>query len=239
MSVPVFRMEGVRRGARAAQPMALAIAVYGVAFGLLSREAGFSAIEAALLSAFVYSGSAQMAAVSAMPSGQIPATSAMLALVATILLLNARYALYSAALRPWMGGLPAWQVYPTLGSLGDGGWVLSMKAHAGGEQDAGYVFGSCIAMFVPWVGGTLLGFVSSGLIPNPRMLGFDFMLIAFCTSMGIGMVKVRSDLVIAGVACVVALLADRFAPGGWELVAAGLSGAIVAYFRTSETQAFQ
>ncbi|MGL5114126.1 MAG: AzlC family ABC transporter permease [Beijerinckiaceae bacterium] len=231
MSVALFTMAGVRRGVRAAQAMAPAIAIYGAAFGLLAREAGFSPLEATLMSAFVYSGSAQMAAVSAMPSGQIPATSAMLAIVATILLLNARYTLYSAALRPWMGGLPVWQVYPTLGTLGDGGWVMSMKAHAEGEWDAGHVFGTCFIMFIPWVGGTLLGFLSSGLIPNPRLLGFDFMLVAFCASMGISMVKGRDDVLIGGVALAVAVAADRLAPGGWALVAAGLAGAAVAFAR--------
>jgi predicted branched-subunit amino acid permease len=231
MSRAIFTLAGVRRGAFAAQAMAPGIAVYGAAFGLLAREAEFSLVEATLMSALVYSGSAQMAAVSAMPAGQIPATSAMLAIVATILLINARYLLYSAALRPWMGGLPSSRVYPTLATLGDGGWVMSMRAHADGERDAGHVLGTCFVMFLPWIGGTALGYVSGGLIPNPRLLGFDFMLVAFCGSMGIAMVKAKGDLLIGGVACAVALVVDRFAPGGWALVAAGLAGAAAAFAR--------
>jgi predicted branched-subunit amino acid permease len=88
MSRAVFTLAGTRRGAFAALPLAPGITVYGAAFGLLAREAEFSLVEATLMSALVYSGSAQMAAVSVMPAGQIPATSAMLAGVATLALVR-------------------------------------------------------------------------------------------------------------------------------------------------------
>src|SRR3546814_12134304 len=61
----------------------------------------------------------------------------LLPLAATVLMMNARYILYGAALRPWLGGLAAHKVYPTLYFLGDGNWALSMKEHAEGKTDAG------------------------------------------------------------------------------------------------------
>src|SRR3546814_13395692 len=93
------------------------------------------------MSAAVYSGSAQIAALQAWSSAPL-----LLPLAATILVMNARYILYGAALRPWLGGLGAHQVYPTLYFLGDGNWALSMKEHAEGRTDAGFVFGSGAAM---------------------------------------------------------------------------------------------
>jgi predicted branched-subunit amino acid permease len=61
--------------------------------------------------------------------------------------------------------------YSSLYFLGDGNWVLSMKAHANGESDAAFVLGSGVAMFVPWVGGTLLGSIANEWVADPKVFG--------------------------------------------------------------------
>ncbi len=227
----------MRRGVLASQPLAVGVLVYGMAFGLLAREAQISLSEALLMSGLVYSGSAQLVAVSAMSNGQIPTGAAAMAIVGTILLLNARYLLYGAALRPWLGGLPAWQAYPTLGVLGDGNWMLSMKAQSEGENDAGFVFGSGFAMFIPWLGGTWIGSAARALIKNPGLLALDFLLVAFSVAMCVGMFKGRSDLKIVVSAAIAAVLADRFLIPGSAILCAGLAGAVVSWFTFQEPEA--
>ena len=224
-----FSAPGLRRGYIAAQPLALGVFIYGVTFGLLAVNAGLSILEAMLMSATVYSGSAQTATVSGLAAG-----AGIGASVATILMLNARYLLYGAALRPWLGQASAAQAYSSLYLLGDSNWVLAMKAHANGEADAGFIFGSGIAMFIPWVGGTLLGSLANEWVADPKVLGLDFLLVAFCTAMGMGLVKSRHDFQPVGVAVVIALIVDRFAPGGWTIVAAGLAGALSAFARKED-----
>jgi predicted branched-subunit amino acid permease len=226
----------MRRGAVAAQPLGVGVFVYGMAFGLLAREAQISLSEALLMSGLVFSGSAQLVAVSAMVGGQIPVGAAALAIVGTILLLNARYVLYGAALRPWLGGLPVWKAYPTLAVLGDGNWMLSMKAHADGERDAGFVFGSGFMMFIPWVGGTWIGSSARALVKNPAVLALDFLLVAFSVAMCVGMFRGRGDLKIVAAAAVASVLADRFLIAGSAILCAGLAGAIVAWFTFREPE---
>lgn len=220
---------GLRRGFVAAQPLAFGVFVYGITFGLLAVNAGLSILEAIVMSATVYSGSAQTATVSGLAGGVSIGAS-----VVTILMLNARYLLYGAALRPWLGQASTLQAYSALYFLGDGNWVLSMKAHASGETDPGFVFGSGVAMFIPWVGGTLIGSVANEWVADARVLGLDFLLVAFCTAMGAGLAKSRHDLLPAGVAVVVALVVDRLAPGGWTIVSAGLAGALAAFARRED-----
>ncbi len=224
-----FTPAGVRRGYVAAQPLAFGVFVYAVTFGLLARATGLSIAEAMLMSATVYSGSAQTATVSGMAAG-----ASLGACVATILMLNARYLLYGAALRPWLGQARPAQAYGSLYFLGDSNWVLSMKAHADGEHDAGFVFGSGVAMFIPWVGGTLIGALATNWVNDPKVLGLDFLLVGFCMAMGTGLVKSRHDLMPAGVSVLVAIAVDRLAPGGWTIVAAGLAGAFAAFMRRED-----
>jgi predicted branched-subunit amino acid permease len=226
-----FSRAGFKRGFWRAQPMALGIFFYGMAFGLLAREASLSLAEAMAMSAFVYSGTAQLAAVSAIAAAPGALADAALAILAAVLLLNARYLLYSAALRPWLGAMPAHRVYPTLFFMGDGNWVLSMQAYAMGERDGGFVLGSGIATFAPWLLGTMAGLLAGGLIANPAMLGLDFLLVAFSAAMGAAMLKLQKNWAGMIAAALVALVVDRLAPGGWTIVAAGLAGGIVTFIR--------
>jgi 4-azaleucine resistance transporter AzlC len=220
----VFSRAGIRRGFVDAQPLAVGVLVYGITFGLLALGSGLSVVDALLMSATVYSGSAQIAAVSAMSAG-----AGLVASVTTVVLLNARYLLYGATLRPWLGQVSAGRAYSSLYLLGDGNWLLSMRAHESGERDAGYVFGSGAAMFLPWMGGTLLGAFVGHRIPSPKVLALDFLLVAFCAAMMVGLVRGRASLGPALAALTAAALADRFAPAGWSVVAAGLAGAAAAY----------
>jgi predicted branched-subunit amino acid permease len=230
LSPCLFSLAGVRRGIFASQPLAVGVLIYGMAFGLLAREAQISLSEALLMSGLVYSGSAQLVAVNAMGGGLVPQGAAALAVIGTIMLLNARYVLYGAAMRPWLGSAPAWKAYPTLAVLGDGNWMLSMKAQSEGERDAGFIFGSGFAMFIPWLGGTWIGSAARSLIQNPAALALDFLLISFSAAMGVGMFKGRSDLKVIFAAALAAVLADRFLISGSAMLCAGLAGALVAWF---------
>jgi predicted branched-subunit amino acid permease len=230
----VFSLSGVRRGVFASQPLGLSVLAYGMAFGLLARKAELSLLEALLMSGMIFSGSAQLVAVNAMTGGIIPAGVAAVTVAGTILLLNARYLLYGAAIRPWLGSVPAWQSYSTLAVMGDGNWVLSMKAHADGEQDAGFIFGSGMALFLPWMVGTWVGATAGSYIGNPSALALDFLLVAFSAAMGVGMFKGRSDLKVVGAAVLAAVLADRFLISGSAILAAGMAGALTAWFSFQE-----
>jgi len=222
-------LRGTWRGAVEIVPIALFVLPFGIAFGAAAAAKAVPPGIAVLMSATVYSGSAQTATVSGMAAG-----AGIGASVVTILMLNARYLLYGAALRPWLGQASTLQAYSSLYLLGDGNWVLSMKAHASGESDTAFVFGSGVAMFIPWLGGTLLGSLVNEWVADPKMLGLDFLLVAFCTAMGVGLIKARRDWLPLGAAVVAAVVVDRFASSSWTIVAAGLAGALTAFARAKE-----
>lgn len=221
-----FTRAGVRHGFVVAQPLAASVVLYGAVFGVLAGESGLSVAEALLMSAFVYSGSAQLAAV------EIGVGLAWLPqLLLAVALLNARYLLYGAALRPWLAQVTPAQAYATLFFNGDGSWALSMKAYADGNRDAGFVFGAGFATYLPWVAGTAGGHLLASWVPDPKALGLDFMLVAFAAAIGVGAWRGRSDWMIVVAAAVTALAVFRWLPGGWHIVAAGLAGAVVGALR--------
>jgi 4-azaleucine resistance transporter AzlC len=232
----VFTAAGVRRGFAAAQGIAFGSFIYGVTFGLLALGVGRTALEALAMSMFIYSGSAQTVAL-----GSLAAGAGVAATVVTVLLLNARYTLYSASLRPWLHGVGVARSYGTLFLLGDGSWLLSMQARERGEEDAGYLFGASIACFITWILGTLIGAGAGRSMPRPEVLGLDFLLVAFCAAMMMAMIRVRTRCLTAitvAAALVAALVADRFLGRGWPVIVAGLTGVVIAYalFRTPEEE---
>jgi predicted branched-subunit amino acid permease len=232
-----FTISGVMRGIRDSIGLAFSVLIYGIMFGLLAKTAAMSLSEAMLMSAVVYSGSAQMVAVNAIEAGRIPVGTAAFAVATTILLLNARYMLYGAAIRPWLAQCSPLQAYGTLMIMGDGSWILSMKAYHAGERDAGYLFGSSALMFIPWLAGTAIGVLAAAFAANPRALGLDFMLVAFSAALAAGLVKGRDDVAALVAASIAAVAADRFLPAGFAVMAAAAAGGLTAWLRFREQPA--
>jgi 4-azaleucine resistance transporter AzlC len=221
-----FTAGGVRRGFLQAQPLAPGAFIYGMVFGVLASERGLAWFEALLMSVFVYSGSAQLAALQGWSSSP-----AIAPLVATVLLINARYVLYSASVQPWLAGATRTQALGSLFFLGDGNWALAMREYHAGYRDAGFVLGSGVAMALPWVLGTLGGHIVGHSVPNPATFGLDFMLVGFAAAIGVGVWRGRSDIAPGLAAVAVALALNHWVPGGWTIVGAGLAAGFVGAMR--------
>lgn len=221
-----FTRAGVRRGFVMGQPLAPGAALYGLVFGVLASERGLSAIEATLMSALVYSGSAQLAVLQGWTR-----SAAIVPLVATVLVVNARYVLYGAAIQPWLVRATRPQALSALFFMGDGNWALAMKEYHQGYRDAGLMLGSGLAMFLPWVGGTLAGHLLARGVPNPAQFGLDFMLVAFAAALGISMWRGRSDGLPAVAAAVAAFGLYKLVPGAWYIVGGGLAAGLVGAWR--------
>jgi predicted branched-subunit amino acid permease len=220
----LFSADGFWRGARDGLPLGASILVYGLAFGLVASQAMLSLTQALTMSAAVYSGSAQLAAVNLMQSGQ----ATLLSLAATIMVINARYVLFGAALRPWLGQAHPVQAYGSLLLLGDANWIFTMRAIAAGEVDRAYLAGSGLPMFAGWMTGTLLGVTFGSVLPDAHQLGFDLMLPAFAAAMMAAMMKTRASIVPVLTGAIVAVATATFAGPGWAIIAAGIAGAILA-----------
>jgi predicted branched-subunit amino acid permease len=224
MSLARFTSDGFRRGARDGLPLGLSIFAYGLGFGLVAAQAGFGIAKAVATSAAIYSGSAQLAAVNLLQTG----SATLWALFATILVINARYILFGAALQPWLGQAGAPKAYASLLLLGDANWLLCMRAIADGEPDRAYLAGTGMPMLVGWLSGTALGAGAVSFLPTPEKLGFDLMLPAFAAAMTTAMIKRRSDLVPVMVGAGAALVLSQVLGPAVAIIGAGLAGGAVA-----------
>jgi predicted branched-subunit amino acid permease len=219
-----FTQDGFLRGMRDGAPLGLSIFAYGLGFGLVAAQAGFGIGRAVATSAAIYSGSAQLAAVNLLQSG----AATLAALFATILVVNARYILFGAALQPWLGQTSGARAYGSLLLLGDANWMLTMRAIAAGEADRAYLAGTGAPMIAGWLSGTAIGAGAVSILPAPQALGFDLMLATFAAAMMAAMTRRSADLVPVAVGAVAALLIAWLFGPTTAIVGAGLAGGLVA-----------
>ena len=219
-----FTWDGFWRGVRDGMPLGVSIFAYGLGFGLVAAQAGFGIGKAVATSAAIYSGSAQLAAVNLLQTG----SATLWALFATILVINARYILFGAALQPWLGQVGAPKAYGSLLLLGDANWMFCMRAIAAGETDRAYLAGTGAPMLAGWLSGTAIGAGAVSFLPEPQALGFDLMLPAFAAAMTTTMVRRGTDLVPVAVGAAAALaIAGTLGPAA-AIIGAGLAGGAVA-----------
>lgn len=225
METATFSWRALVRGMRDGIPFGVSSIVYGLGFGVVASAAGLTVVEAAAMSALVFSGTAQF--------GVVQAWSASLGYVAafvTVLVTNIRYVLLGAALRPWLGALPARISLPALLTLVDGSFARAMAARAAGERDVGGLIGTSIISWLGWVGGTVGGYGVGLLIANPRRFGLDFVVISFCASALALMWKGRAQTLPVAAALAASYACDRLIGGTWAVIAGALAAALAGAF---------
>jgi predicted branched-subunit amino acid permease len=222
-----FGLAGMRHGAREMVVLALtAVGPFAVAFGVAAQQAGMDALGTGLMTAFVFAGASQFAALG-LWQDPLPVLSILLATAAV----NSRFLLMGAALRPWMAHLPGWKVYPSLFFLADPVWAKSLKEFDSGLNDAGYLLGGGLVFWGIWVAFTMLGYTLGGGIGDPARWGIDVLMPAFFAVMLTGMWRGRGDALPWGVAAVTALLAAQLLPGMWFVILGGIAGGLTGALR--------
>lgn len=173
------RLLSFGRGARLAVPITLGYIPVGFTFGVLAQKAGFSPLEAGLMSLLVFAGSGQLIGVNLILAGLSPMN-----VIMTTFVVNARHLLMSAALVPFLG---RWSVKKQLlftAEMTDETFALNIgrfaeQAAVGGpcaEVDGDEAFGVNLTAHASWILGGVLGALFGSLITDLKPYGLDFAL---------------------------------------------------------------
>jgi 4-azaleucine resistance transporter AzlC len=217
-----FSLAGVRDGFVTGLPVAVGVAGYGVVFGVIARRAGLSVAEAALMSATVLAGAAQLLAVE-LWRDPIP----VVAVVTTTAVVNLRYLLMGAALRPWFRELSPLQAYGSIFFTADENWALTIAELRDGNTRGAFLLGSGLAIWVLWVTATVVGATAGGVVGDPSRWGLDFVVTALFLTLAAGLWEGTESVRPWLGAAVVALAASTVIPGKWYVVIGALAGAAV------------
>ncbi len=155
-------------------PLLIGIAPFGMIYGVLAIQAGFTPAAAQAMSAIVFAGSSQFMIVNLVASG-----SPWPVVVLTAVIVNLRHALYSASLAPFIRHLPAtWKALLAYG-LVDEAYAVGIHHY---ERDGStgnqhwFLLGSGLAVWLCWQASTALGIFLGAQIPAAWSLDFTLAL---------------------------------------------------------------
>jgi len=209
-------------GVRAESPILVGVFPFGMIYGALARDAGFSPFAAQMMSSIVFAGSSQFVGAKLIGEGA-PA----LVIVLTIAVVNLRHMLYSASIAEYVRDLPLrWKVLLS--------YLLTDEAYAaaivhyetdGLKPESHWFFlGAGLALWLTWQFSTALGIFAGAAIPPSWRL--DFALPLTFLAMVVPVLKDLPIVAAALTAGITALLAFGL-PYKLGLIAAALAGILV------------
>lgn len=186
-----------------------------LSFGLLAREAGFSALGAIVMSAIVFAGSAQFAAISIVAAG-----GGIGAAVGAAALMNSRFLPMGIALAPSLPGNALKRALQGQ-TVVDASWVMANQGE--GRFDRHFLFGATAVQYVTWLGGTAIGVYAGSVIGDPQTLGLDAIFPAFFFALLLPELRDARSRGVALAGALIALVLVPVAPAGVPVLAASVA----------------
>src|SRR3954465_13987507 len=221
-----MRSESWRAGLRAGAPFAAAGFLLSLSFGVLAREAGFSAVQAIVMSAIVFAGSAQFAALAIVAAG-----GGLGAAVAAAAMMNSRFLPMGIALAPSLPGGPVSRAAQGQ-TVVDASWAMANRGD--GTFDRWFLFGSTAVQYVTWVTGTVVGALAGDVLGNPKKYGLDAIYPTFFLALLLVELRNRRAPWVAALGAAIALALVPVVPPGLPVLAAG-AAAFVGAIRRDRT----
>jgi 4-azaleucine resistance transporter AzlC len=202
-----------------ALPLAAAIGMFGVSFGVLATsDPSFGGLAAVVMSAATFAGSAQFAVLSVLSAGG----NVVAAIVAAVLL-NLRYLPIGVSVAPSLrGGLLRRFVVSQL--VVDESWAVA--ARRGGRFDIRTLTIAGAIMWLAWVGGTAIGVLGGSAIGDPDALGLDGGLAALFLALVWPQLRDRRARFVAVLGAAIALGLVPLTPAGLPIIAAAAAALI-------------
>lgn len=191
-------------GFRAGVPFLLVVMPFGLLFGVVATEAGFTAIQTMAFSSVVFAGASQFAALQLMVED-----APMVIVIVTALAVNLRMAMYSASLAVWMGAAPLWQRALIAYVNVDQSYAVSMNKFEDTPdmslgQRIAFFFGAVTPVCPMWVVATGLGiWLGDGI---PEWMALDFAVPICFLAIIAPMMRTLAHMMAAVTSIIVALL---------------------------------
>lgn len=203
-------------------PISSFVFVFGLAFGLAARETGLAQVEVLVMSAVVFAGTAQFAALD-LWGAQVP----LLPLLATTLAINGRMLLMGATLYPWLRLIRPGRRYAAVVTLSDANWAMCLNDLQQGRNNIGTLVGGGLALWLTWQAGTLAGLLVGAGIPAPSTFGLDMVMGCFMLTMALVGRRNTRRAFIWLVAGLTAYAAWRWLPPNTHVILGALAGGTV------------
>lgn len=152
-------------------PILVGVAPFGLIVGVAAVDAGLEAFQAYAVSPLVFAGAAQLAALDL-----IGRDGAVVVVILTPLVINARFVMYSASLAPWFRPASPSAKVAAAYLLTDQAFAVSIirytRRKEGTRVRMSYYFAAALALWLTWQVTSLVGVLVGAAIPAEWSLDF-------------------------------------------------------------------
>lgn len=213
-------------GIKTVAPLLIGVIPFGLVFGVTAAGTEIGGGLGYATSIIIFAGAAQFATVQLIAAGSTAAV-----VIATAFVINARHAMYSAAMAPYFQNFPRWYRWALPYLLTDEAFGVSIVRFRH-EKDPGYqrwfYIGSALALWTTWQVTTGLGVILGTQVPQSWSL--DFALPLTFIALLAPVLNTRPAVAAAVVAGFVALIANGVSYNLGLLIgaAAGIAAGVMA-----------
>lgn len=210
--------EAFQRGVRLGLPFSVVGFLLSLSFGVVAIQAGFTPLQAIVMSAVVHAGSAQFAAVAIIAGGGGPLPG-----IAAGGLMNARFIAMGIAVAPSLPGGPISRALQGQ-TVVDPSWVLANRGD--GTFDRWQLFGSTAPQYVGWIAGTVVGAFAGDVLGDTNRFGLDAVYPTFFLALLLAELRDPRARGVAVAGGLIALALVPFAPPGIPILVAGIAALV-------------
>ena len=206
----------LKEGMKHALPIVLGYLPVALTFGMLARQIGFTPLEVAFMSLFVYAGASQFLAIEMISKG-IPNFSIILA----TFFINLRHILMSSNLSVYLRNVRI----PILGLLSaqmtDESYAVAISKLPWMENRPHYLLGLQIISQLAWVGGSVAGALFSSVATSTGW-GLPFALPALFICLLVLQIKNTHHFWVMVIAGIISVFFKWALPGNWYILLTAL-----------------
>jgi predicted branched-subunit amino acid permease len=205
-------------------PIMIASAPFGLLFGALAIDNGFTLFEAVFMSAAIFGGASQMVGIELFGHNVPPAL-----IVFSILAVNFRHVLYSAALGRRIGHFKPLESLISYFVLTDPQYAETEKrAEAGKPVTFIWYLGVATPIYVMWVVEAWIGGLFGNLITDTHALGIDMLLPIYFLGLVMGFRQRDNWAPIVIASAIVSTIAYKTVGSPWHVTIGAVAGILVA-----------
>lgn len=198
-------------------PICVGVAAFGLVFGAASANAGLSLAQTLAMSLFVFSGAAQITAVSMLEVGAAPLT-----ILLTTVALGLRHILMGASLAPYLRDRRlAWRALLAF-QMVDETFAVSIIRFRAGTGSQWFFLGANLSLYMVWAASSAAGALLGAVAPDPASLGLDLIFPLIFLGLLVPLLQNRIEIATALLAGAFALLGSQILPDRWYLISAAL-----------------
>ena len=221
-----------RRGFKSMLPIVPGIIPFGAVMGTVSADAHLSFFQTVTMNFMVFAGAAQLAAVDLMTQ-----QAAVAVVVATGLIINLRFLLYSAALSPLVQQEGFFKKFISAFCLTDQSYAVmtaEQDRFRTNQEAVEFYLGSCLCMVIVWQSSVIAGYIFGNFAP--KSLSLEYAIPLSFVALLIPTLKNSKYAVVAIFSAGASLLLHQL-PFKTGMIATALLGISLAWFLTRKKAA--